>query len=68
MSDPPDNLLLIYLRRIDERTARMEDRLTTMERRMGLRDQDVAIDRMSIVDLDSRVTRIERRLDLRESS
>ena len=34
MSDQPENLMLIMLRRIDERTDRMETRLNAMDRRL----------------------------------
>lgn len=66
MSDTPDNLVLALLRRLDERTARMEDRLATIERRLSLRDQEAALDRADLLSLSGRIARIERRLDLAE--
>ena len=75
MSDQPENLMLIYLRRIDERTDRIETDLRDVKRRMtSLEEQtanlyhsyagvQVRLDR-----IDSRVERIERRLDLAETT
>lgn len=64
MTEDPDNIILILLRRIDERTARLEDRMGGIERRLGLRDQEAALDRMDLLALSGRLARVERRLDL----
>jgi hypothetical protein len=66
VAEPPENLVLAILRRLDERTARIEDRLAALERRLALRDQETAIDRADLLALAGRVSRIERRLELRE--
>jgi uncharacterized protein YigA (DUF484 family) len=73
MSNEPDNAVLRYLRRIDEKLDRLAEdvrdlkgRMTTLETQMGLVQMGLArqsehIDRMEI-----RLERIERRLDLIE--
>ncbi len=80
MSDQPDNLVLVYLRRIDERLERMEAdlqdvkrRLTALEESQARMHQDVAGVRGDYAGLqlrmdrfDDRLARIERRLDLTE--
>ena len=64
MADEPDNIVLIMLRRIDEKLDRvafdvheMKVRMTSLEERMSSLDR--RMDR-----LEDRVDRIERRLDL----
>ena len=64
MADEPDNLVLVMLRRIDEKVDRMafdiheiKVRMTSLEERMSSLDR--RMDR-----LEDRVDRIERRLDL----
>ena len=52
MSDEPENLVLVYLRRIDQRLDRVETKL------------DIAAVNARLDNLDRRLTRIERRLDL----
>lgn len=75
MSDQPDNLVLLYLRRLDERTGRMEEDMRDLKGRATLLEQRVAagfthlegtiahqtarLDR-----LENRLERVERRLDL----
>ena len=74
MSDTPENLVLVYLRRIDHRLERIEEDVRDLKYRMTLTEEGVAklnasyaglqqrIDR-----LDNRLDRIERRLDLQEA-
>ena len=74
MSDAPENLVLVYLRRIDHRLERIEEDVRDLKYRMTLTEEGVAklnasyaglqqrIDR-----LDNRLDRIERRLDLQEA-
>lgn len=66
MAEEPDNLVLSYLRRIDEKMDRLVDdmhdikvRLTAVEE--GLVGVQRRVDRM-----ESRLDRVERRLDLVE--
>ena len=81
MSDQPDNLVLVYLRRIDERLERIEvdmrdvkRRLTALEESQARMHQDIAAIRGDYAGLqlrmdrfDERLARIERRLDLAEA-
>lgn len=74
MTDEPDNLVLVYLRRIDNRLERIEEDIRDLKYRMTLTEEGVAklngayaglqlrMDR-----LDNRLDRIERRLDLQEA-
>lgn len=63
MSDQPDSLLLVYLRRLDERTPRMEDRLNAIERQVARVAADFADFRLDVIDIRARM---ERRLDLHD--
>ncbi len=71
MSEEPDNLILRYLRRIDEKVDRLGDdvrdlkvRMTAVDRQLG--DLHVAIAGVNgrIDKVEARLDRIERRLDL----
>jgi hypothetical protein len=64
MSDEPDSLLLRTLRRIDERMDRVETRLSELVGRVGLLEQGYASVSRRLDQIDLRVERIERRLDL----
>ncbi len=71
MSDEPENLILVDLRRIDQKVDRLSEdvadlkhRMTSMERqfaevRLDLASQSGRLDRVEL-----RLDRIERRLDL----
>ena len=77
MADEPENLTLRYLRRIDERTGRIEEtqtehgeRLTTIERMLAALRREQALDAEARASLEARidrlvaeVNRIKRRLD-----
>ncbi|HEX4861598.1 MAG TPA: hypothetical protein VFV07_10205 [Rhizomicrobium sp.] len=71
MSDEPDSLVLRYLRRIDERTARLEDDMQTVKGRRSSLEAQMALMRGDYLRLEGRVAgcevrldRIEKRLDL----
>jgi tetrahydromethanopterin S-methyltransferase subunit G len=64
MSDEPDSLVLRYLRRIDERMDRVETRLSELVGRTGLLEQGYAGVSRRLDQIDLRIERIERRLDL----
>lgn len=82
MSDQPENIVLVYLRRIDERTARTEEdirdvkrRLTSLELSVGRLTSDIGGLREDYAGMplrmdrfDARLERIERRLDLVETA
>lgn len=71
MSDEPDNIALRYLRRIDERLDRVDTSLQNLIARVGSVEEQVAGLRKDFVRLevrvdqmDDRMKRMERRLDL----
>ena len=72
--DGPDSIVLRYLRRIDERTERMERRLDELPVRTGRLEElaaglhvDVAALSGRLDRLDVQMRRVERRLELHES-
>jgi hypothetical protein len=67
----PDNLILVYLRRIDEKLDRppaavadLGDRVTSLETKVALLDGGFAAQSKRIERLDVRLDRIERRLEI----
>lgn len=71
MSDQPDSLVLVYLRRLDERLERLERETTRgfaviSGRMAGLEGRMTALEDWS-QDTTERLARIERRLDLAEA-
>jgi hypothetical protein len=79
MSNQPENLMLVYLRRLDEKIDRLAEdmrevklRLTALETSMGnlaateMSHYAIMADRVDR--LASRIERIETRLDLREQA
>lgn len=64
MADQPDNIVLVYLRRIDEKVDRLSDDVRELRARMGAVEQGVAQLSVRMDRLADRVERIERRLEL----
>ncbi len=71
MTDGPENMTLGMLRQIDERTARMSnrldmltDRIGSVERKLALWVADQAASNARLDGIDARLGRIERRLEL----
>lgn len=64
MSEEPENLTLVYLRRIDEKIDRLADDVRELKTRMGLVEAQYASLSSRIDRMDDRVQRIERRLDI----
>ena len=68
MADEPNNLVLIYLRRIDERLAGLERefmlRMTGLEARMGSLEGRFSGLEVRADTIGHRLDRIEQRLDL----
>ena len=64
MTGEPDNLVLVYLRRIDEKVDRLRDDVQDMKVRMTSLEEGVVGVQRRIDRLEMRVERIERRLDL----
>lgn len=74
MSDEPDNLVLVYLRRIDGKVDRIAEdvrdlkiRMTSIERQIGELRVDIAGLAARQDRADDRLDRIERRVDLRDA-
>jgi hypothetical protein len=74
MTDAPDNLVLQYLRRFDERQTRFQDGLQDLKVRMGSIEQQLTTLRTDVTHvlhlmdrMDECLLRIERRLDLVDS-
>jgi chromosome segregation ATPase len=75
MADEPDNMVLVYLRRLDEKVDQVRDDIRELKTRMGrvevsladvhgqLAEHSVRFDRLG-----ARLERIERRLELREAA
>jgi hypothetical protein len=71
VSDAPDNLILVYLRRIDEKLDLLVDRVadfgrrvTSLETKVALLHGDFAAQSERIDRIDLRLERIERRLEI----
>ena len=67
MADDPDQVVLILLGRIDERTQRMADDITDLKVRMTAVEEALAGVNRRIHRIEQRIERIERRLDLAEA-
>ncbi|NVO16460.1 MAG: hypothetical protein HXX10_20725 [Rhodoplanes sp.] len=67
MTDAPDSVVLVLLRRIDERTERMAQDLYDLKVPMTGVEEGLAGVNRRIDRLESRVERIERRLELSDA-
>jgi archaellum component FlaC len=67
MASEPENLTLIYLRRIDEKVDRLIDDMNVVKARLTGVEENLAGVHRRIDRLEVRVERIERRLDLTEA-
>jgi hypothetical protein len=64
MSDEPENLVLVYLRRLDSKMDKLADDMLEVKQRIGhLEGQYASISRR-VDSLDIRLERVERRLDI----
>lgn len=64
MVEEPENLVLTYLRRLDERAARLGEDMREVKNRLGILEQQYASLSTRIDRIEDRLERIERRLDL----
>jgi len=64
MSDQPDNLALVFLRRIDASQAEMRQDIREIKERLGFLEGTYASVSRRVDRMDERLERIERRLDL----
>ncbi|HEY0291311.1 MAG TPA: hypothetical protein VGC51_03085 [Hansschlegelia sp.] len=67
MADEPDNLILVYLRRLDGKMDRLIDDVTDLKVRVTAVEEGLAGVHRRLDRLDTRVDRIERRLDLADA-
>ena len=64
MAEEPDNLVLVYLRRIDEKLDRLIDDVQDLKVRVTALEEGQAGINRRLDRLELRVERIERRLDM----
>jgi len=72
--DGPENLTLVFLRRIDQRLDRLEGDMSDIKLRMTATEEHLGSIMMSVAGLnarmdkiDTRLARVERRLDLTDA-
>ncbi|HXF89639.1 MAG TPA: hypothetical protein VNK48_14895 [Xanthobacteraceae bacterium] len=68
MVKEPENVVLLLLRKVDERTERMSGDLQDLKARVTSVDEGLAGENRRLERLESRVERIERRLELSNAS
>ena len=68
MAREPENMMLVLLRKIDERTERMAEDLQDLKVRVTSVEEGLAGVNRRLDRLDSRVERIERRLELTDAT
>uniref|UniRef100_Q07NL8 Uncharacterized protein n=1 Tax=Rhodopseudomonas palustris (strain BisA53) TaxID=316055 RepID=Q07NL8_RHOP5 len=68
MVDEPDNIVLVYLRRMDEKLDRLSDDMRDVKVRITAVEEGVAGVNRRLDRLEVRVDRIERRLELSDQA
>lgn len=68
MADQPDNIMLAILRKIDQRTERMAEDLQDLKVRVTSVEEGLAGVNRRLDRLETRVERIEKRLELSDVS
>ncbi|MEQ8325949.1 hypothetical protein [Parvibaculum sp.] len=68
MAESPDNLVLTYLRRIDEKVDRLAEDMREVKSRLGILESQYANLSNRLDRLDERVGRLENRLGLTEAT
>jgi archaellum component FlaC len=68
MADEPENIVLVMLRKIDQRTERMADDLQDLKVRMTAVEEGLAGVNRRLDRLEVRVERIEKRLELSDAT
>ena len=68
MAKEPENVVLVLLRKIDDRTERMAEDLQDLKTRVTSVEEGLAGVNRRLDRLDSRVERIERRLELTDAT
>ena len=67
MTGQPDDLMLVYLRRIDGKVDRLGDDVRELNCRMAAAEENLAGVHRRIDRVELRIERIERRLDLADA-
>lgn len=67
MSDEPDNIVLVMLRRIDAKLDRVGEDVHNLKVRMTSVEEGMAVMNRPVDRIEERLDRIERRLDLTEA-
>ncbi|MBZ0140845.1 MAG: hypothetical protein K8H87_13895 [Pseudorhodoplanes sp.] len=67
MADEPENVVLVLLRRIDERTERMADDLQDLKVRVTSVEEGLAGVNRRLDRLEGRMERVDRRLELTDA-
>ncbi|MFC3693454.1 hypothetical protein [Chenggangzhangella methanolivorans] len=68
MADEPDNMVLILLRKMDEKIDRLSDDVKDMKVRMINVDEGLAGVNRRLDRIEARVDRVERRLELSDAT
>ena len=68
MANEPDNIVLVMLRKIDQRTERMADDLQDLKMRVTAVEEGLAGVNRRLDRLEVRVERIEKRLELTDAT
>ena len=66
MADEAENLVLVYLRRLDEKVDRVLDDLRDIKHRVGSLERQAADIRVDMAAMSTRMDRIDGRLDRME--
>ena len=67
MAEEPENLILVFLRRLDAKMDRLAEDLQEVKTRLGTLELQYASVSRRVDRIEERLDRIERRLDLVES-
>lgn len=67
MGEDPNNLVLVYLRRLDEKLDRLIDDMREIKTRIGILEQQAASLSSRMDRFEGRLDRIQRRLDLQDA-
>jgi hypothetical protein len=68
MTEEPDNIVLVYLRRLDEKVDRLIDEVRDLKVRMTNVEEGLAGVHRRLDRVEDRMEQVERRLDLNDGS
>ncbi len=67
MADEPENLVLVFLRRIDAKVDRLNEQMHDMSIRLAHVEENIVVVHRRIDRVEQRLDRIEKRLELVDS-